>query len=251
MHLRARRLSISCTFFCFGWFALAPEAAEAVIWDGPAIEFSKVAFADPVLEENQDRLTDNVWITRGFTRGLYNAKVESSQGDSSPTGTQWAVGTTSELGSLTFSTWLDLFGLTGPFGGPPGTVGADFVVYLTDDDIYLDLRITAWGQGGSAGGSFSYLRSTPGGGGGDPADFDGDGDVDAADLSQWQGDYGLNGDSDFDNDGDSDGADFLGWQKNYTGPTASVASVPEPQSLCLLLLGLPVLGRLRLGRRSG
>ena len=41
------------------------------------------------------------------------------------------------------------------------------------------------------------------------ADFDEDGDVDAADLAQWQGDLGLNGDSDADGDGDSDGAIFL------------------------------------------
>jgi hypothetical protein len=37
------------------------------------------------------------------------------------------------------------------------------------------------------------------------ADFDKDG----ADLTQWQGDFGVNGLSDADNDGDSDGADFL------------------------------------------
>lgn len=45
------------------------------------------------------------------------------------------------------------------------------------------------------------------------ADFDTSGAVDGVDLSQWEGDYGDNGDSDADGDGDSDGNDFLVWQK--------------------------------------
>jgi|GEM_PF-2715564 len=68
------------------------------------------------------------------------------------------------------------------------------------------------------------------------ADFDGDGDVDADDLTQWQGDFGSNGDSDANNDGDSDGADFLAWQRQFGSGTPSLAasqSVPEPTSLLL------------------
>ena len=63
------------------------------------------------------------------------------------------------------------------------------------------------------------------------ADFDHDGDVDGDDLVQWQGDFGLNGESDADSDGDSDGADFLAWQQQLgSGFPASGAgtSVPEP-----------------------
>jgi len=71
-------------------------------------------------------------------------------------------------------------------------------------------------------------------------DFNGDGDVDADDLSQWQGDFGINGDGDADNDGDTDGADFLAWQRNFTGPGAlsTSAVVPEPTGLLLILVGL-------------
>jgi len=79
------------------------------------------------------------------------------------------------------------------------------------------------------------------------ADFDGDGNVDAADLAQWQGDFGINGDSDANNDGDSDGADFLAWQRNLGASSLSAsAAVPEPSCLLLLVLGLPIL----LGRRK-
>jgi hypothetical protein len=67
------------------------------------------------------------------------------------------------------------------------------------------------------------------------ADFDHDGDVDADDLTQWKGDFGLNDDSDADSDGDSDGADFLAWQRQLGSPSSLAASsVPEPGALALI-----------------
>jgi hypothetical protein len=58
-------------------------------------------------------------------------------------------------------------------------------------------------------------------------DFDGDGDVDAGDLVDWQSGYGtssgaLPSDGDANADGDVDGFDYLRWQQNFTG--ASVGS---------------------------
>jgi autotransporter-associated beta strand protein len=76
-----------------------------------------------------------------------------------------------------------------------------------------------------------------------PGDFDKNGFVDGADLTQWQGDFGQNGGSDADGDGDSDGADFLIWQRNYGSGAGSIASsqaVPEP-STWLLLMGMAAL----------
>jgi len=71
----------------------------------------------------------------------------------------------------------------------------------------------------------------------DPGDFDGDGDVDSEDLSDWETNYG---------DGDTDGADFLAWQRNLTGPAALAAAssstaVPEPSSIFMAMLGLPLI----------
>jgi|GEM_PF-1088099 len=79
------------------------------------------------------------------------------------------------------------------------------------------------------------------------SDFDSDGDVDAADLAQWQGDFGINGFSDADLDGDSDGADFLAWQREFTGPgaLAGAATVPEPGTIMLLATAFPLLIRTR------
>jgi hypothetical protein len=84
------------------------------------------------------------------------------------------------------------------------------------------------------------------------ADFDMDGDVDADDLTQWQGDFGMNADSDADADGDSDGADFLAWQQQLGSGLPSVAAaavVPEPAAVLLLAMGL-LLVRAALAVRS-
>jgi hypothetical protein len=80
------------------------------------------------------------------------------------------------------------------------------------------------------------------------ADFNGDGEVDAADLGDWLGDFGLNGDSDADGDLDSDGADFLIWQRELGQGSSggAVAAIPEPG--CALLAGLGALSTLA-GRR--
>jgi hypothetical protein len=68
------------------------------------------------------------------------------------------------------------------------------------------------------------------------ADFDQDGDVDAADLSTWKNSYGTNVAGNADADGDTDGRDFLIWQRQYTGPgtAADVRAVPEPGVALLL-----------------
>jgi probable HAF family extracellular repeat protein len=70
-------------------------------------------------------------------------------------------------------------------------------------------------------------------------DFDADGDVDAADLLEWQGDFGQNGLSDADSDDDSDGADFLAWQQQLGSAAPAVsanASIPEPATSMLVIV---------------
>lgn len=74
-------------------------------------------------------------------------------------------------------------------------------------------------------------------------DFNGDGNVDAIDLSTWDVGYGtlegaelLGGDAQ--RDGDIDGADFLTWQRGVLGTEPPIASqvVPEPSSVWMLIL---------------
>jgi len=131
-----------------------PELSETTIWTGPTISFQKAGGADPNLAENQDRITDNVWITRGNNGGqIYNAASETeADKDLSPEGTLWAIGTTANLENLTF----DRFRAT--LDKPKDNVGVDLVLLLVDENIAIDLRLTSWSQ--QEVGGFAYDRSS-------------------------------------------------------------------------------------------
>ncbi len=127
---------------------------EPEIWTGADLTFSKANNANPSEETNQDRLTENVWITRGNNGGqIYNAKTESNANKSaSPAGTEWAVGAIEDIATLTFRPFRSAV------GSPKSVVGKDLVLHLIDDDIYLSVRFAEWSS--SKGGGFTYVRST-------------------------------------------------------------------------------------------
>lgn len=85
------------------------------------------------------------------------------------------------------------------------------------------------------------------------ADFDEDGDVDAADLATWKGAFGVNLNGDANGDGRTDGSDFLVWQREYTGAnaTAAAAAVPEPSSAALLAVASAGIALVAGRRRKG
>jgi T5SS/PEP-CTERM-associated repeat protein len=108
----------------------------------------------------------------------------------------------------------------------------------------------------------SVTLSVVSGPGSFPADFDGDGDVDGNDLTEWRNDYGkqpnaIKGDGDADGDGDVDGTDFLSWQRGVGSgvPAApAVGAVPEPSTVVLLaaaMVGMAGPTRRRPHRLSG
>ena len=131
------------------------ELNAQTTWTGATTTFIKANYADWTLATNQDRITDNVWITRANNQGIFNIVTESSYTDfSSPADTEWAIGTTANIGSLTFQNWKDTSG-----SEPPSLVNQDMVVHLISDDIYIDIKFTSW-QSGGAGGGFTYERST-------------------------------------------------------------------------------------------
>jgi hypothetical protein len=124
------------------------------IWTGPTMTFTKPNFADWTLEENQDRITDIVWITRTDIQGIFNIFSESSYTEEfSPEDTEWAFGTTAEALSLSYDPWEEAIGT------PPDMMNLDMVVHLITEDIYIDIKFTAW-TGGGNGGGFTYERST-------------------------------------------------------------------------------------------
>jgi hypothetical protein len=126
----------------------------SITWDGPAMTFTKPSGANWNDQAYQDRLTDNVWLTRANTRGLFNINVESSYTSFfSPAGTAWADGTTANLTNLTFFTWEAWNG-----HNPPSMLNRDAVLHLITDDIYLNIKFTVWDE--RTGGGFAYERAT-------------------------------------------------------------------------------------------
>jgi hypothetical protein len=126
----------------------------ATVWTGDVIDFSKADGADPALATNQDRITDKVWITRDNEGGqIYNRALENeSDKDTSPLGTAWSEGALEDYASLTYTSFRTAT------GKPKDAVGKTYVVHLTEDNIYLSVKLNSWSQGKVGG--FSYERST-------------------------------------------------------------------------------------------
>ncbi|MEL7146465.1 MAG: cadherin repeat domain-containing protein [Bacteroidota bacterium] len=122
------------------------------IWDGPDVTFTKADGADPATA--QDRITDNVIITRGNSGGqIFNIAVESSATQSSsPAGTEWAEGVVSNIANMNFQPFR------AAVGRPKDVVGKNLVLHLIEDDIYIPIRFTAWSE--RRGGGFSYVRAS-------------------------------------------------------------------------------------------
>lgn len=115
------------------------------------VSFTKGNGSDANDAVNQDRITDNVWITRGNGGGqIFNAKVNSSsiKGDS-PVDTEWAIGDKEDRANLTFASFRSTV-------RPKEVVGKNLVMHLITDDIYLNVRFTSWSSGKQGG--FSYIR---------------------------------------------------------------------------------------------
>jgi hypothetical protein len=146
--------------------ALPTAAGAQTVWSGLTYSFTKAPYADPDDPANQDAITQNVILTRASNGGLYNAVTETVYTfDVSPAQTLWATALTSpgetiaatNWANLTFTDWRAAYG-----GGNvlyPNVLDYNAVVYLTVDDVYLDLQITDWSAGMGGGGGFSYLRS--------------------------------------------------------------------------------------------
>jgi surface protein len=129
--------------------------SESTIWNGTTITFTKADGANPEEEANQDRITDNIWITRGNDGGqIYNiAKEDSPNQTNSPVGTKWAVGTLDEIETLTFKKFRAAVEKPNS-----SLVGKNLVMYLEEDDIYLSIKFTSWSE--QKNGGFAYERST-------------------------------------------------------------------------------------------
>jgi hypothetical protein len=258
---RALRCAILVWLGASGVIPLLPNRAAAqTVLAGPEFDFAKVDFADSTLPANQDRITPDVWLTRGDAGGLFNIKLEDffvtmDSSVISPLGTEWATNNnnpgadieSANWSSLTFGSWLNAFG--GSAGVGRGIVGLDSVLRLIGDeendldDVYMELRFTDWTQLGGGGG-FSYSRSRfPTG------DYNEDGTVNAADYTVWRNTLGEEVPNSTGADGDPNGlideADYAFWKQHFgedvpggAGAGGFAAVVPEPAAALLMLIGL-------------
>jgi hypothetical protein len=241
--------------------------AEAqTVWSGLSFTFANTGGAAD-LPQNQDRITDDVWISRNaIGMGLLNAATECEPGsgctyahNSSPQGTRWANGGMAVNGGktiaatnwqeLTFTDWEDSY---------QNAVGGrillpnyrDVVVHLVGDavdpvdDIYLDLRFTGWPQ---RTGGFSYQRAVAPSTSQPTGDYNENGFVDAADYVLWrdalnQPAIPAGSGADGDMSGTVDAADYDFWRAQFGKvapiPGAQVAAVPEPATVVLVVIGL-------------
>ena len=116
--------------------------------------FTKQDYADWTDPANQDRITDNVWITRANTRGIFNAASETEYiYGLSPENTEWAFGLTEDLNPEDYQDWRSAV-----YGYPPSMVGQPISLHLISDDKYFDVMFHSWTSGGNGGG-FSYTRT--------------------------------------------------------------------------------------------
>lgn len=123
------------------------------------VMFSKADGADWTQADNQDRITDNVWITRANNGFIFNIAEDTAfQGgcnSSMPSDTEWAMGSYSDgVENLNFGPLLDINDCE-----PPQMIGQDLVLHLITDNRYYDVTFTAWSIGETGGqGGFSYTR---------------------------------------------------------------------------------------------
>jgi len=123
-----------------------PASADPVVWNGPMIAFTKPDLADWTLPVNQDRLTDNVWLTRRDIEPLFNIALEPYSVAGSPSDTEWAFGPTqpSNPGPISASNHANLV-FESFVSSLDQSIGRTIVAYspgvlhLISDDIYLDI----------------------------------------------------------------------------------------------------------------
>ena len=223
---------------------VAPVQA-AQVWPGFNFTFVKPSMAP--LPPPADLITPSVALTRGLSRGLYNAVVEQGYNGSGPTDTEWATGLNNPSQTIAATNWqaLEFTSWVSAYGG--GNVlrfeieGRPAVVHLITDDIYLDLRFSDWEGGTSNGGGFTYTRAV----GPLPGDYNANGTVDAADFTVWRDILGATvatpgAGADGNGDGRIEAGDYQFWKQRFgvvAGGAAEVAgAVPEPESLLLFAL---------------
>lgn len=137
------------------------------IWTGTPMTFTRNELVDEVnVPEQQDHITDNVWIAREVS-GIHNAYLENSfDFNNSTLGVEWAIGATADgIENLIFNTWMNVND-----NSFIPTINQNMVMHLIDEDIYIDVTFTYWqvfllssndpNTPPPPSSAFTYIRST-------------------------------------------------------------------------------------------
>ncbi|SVD98632.1 uncharacterized protein METZ01_LOCUS451486, partial [marine metagenome] len=148
-----------------GGFSYTRTPAELNSFDYPedAVYFEKEDYADWQLEQSQDRITDDTWITRDNYQGIFNAMSEEyyefnydEEWESAPSNTMWAYG-------LTGNTQGDYRPFTDAVQNQMSMDelnegGHTFSMHIVSDNLFYDVVFHTWTCCGDGGG-FSYTRT--------------------------------------------------------------------------------------------
>ncbi len=154
-NLNLKAFGVNTLVFLFVVLSGIRSYSQETVIPGNII-FEKKAYADPTLEINQDRITENVWLTRAQSKDLYNAKIEMEAGELSPLGTLWAHGDCQEREYLSFKSYKEL---TKECGGHKYMLNESLCLCLLEEGQYVNISIQSW-QKGTEGGGYKYLRNS-------------------------------------------------------------------------------------------
>ena len=139
---------------CFATCEYVVISYEGVCINQQVVTFTKEDSADWTLPENQDRITDSVWITRKHNQSLFNIAQETgySVGSGSPLGTLWAGTSTADAQNEDFVSFVEMYG-----GNPQSLINDTISLHLPASGKYFDVVLLSY-SGGNSGGGFSYSR---------------------------------------------------------------------------------------------
>ena len=139
---------------CFATCEYVVIHYEGACINQQVVTFTKEDSADWTLPENQDRITDNVWITRKHNQSLFNIAQETgySGGAGSPVGTLWAGTSTADAQDEDFVSFVEMHG-----GNPQSMINDTISLHLPESGKYFDVVLLSY-SGGNSGGGFSYSR---------------------------------------------------------------------------------------------
>ena len=112
--------------------------------------FEKTDYGDFSSENNQDRITDNVWITRDNSGPIFNYYLENGPeygcASQTPSGTLWSPNPKEVSEENDYAPFIEMTGCC-----PPCMVGDTVSVWLVQEDLRLNIVFDSWTSGGQGG----------------------------------------------------------------------------------------------------